>query len=156
MLLLVPDKKGPDGPPGNCNKSVMLEPLNFCEVQLQGNQKDSIYSILSSHAYLYTGMYPWLFLFSRLDFGPDCLYYWIIRTTSEGTYRPQPWNINVRPGQLVVIEEWPALECITLKVQVHPSHCGIGKLKLHTTHREKERATADHVGCPQSMHLKCI
>ena len=50
----------------------------------------------------------------------------------------------------------PALECITLKAQVHPSHCGIDKLKLLTTHRRKERATADHVGCPQSMQLKWV
>jgi len=85
-------------------------------------------------------LYPWLFLFSGLDFGPDCLYYWITRTTSEGTYRPQPWKINVRPGQLVVTEEWPALEHITLKAQVHPSHCGIGKLKLHTTHKRKGKS----------------
>jgi len=41
---------------------------------------------------------------------------------------------------IVVMEEWPALECITLKAQVHPSHCGIGKLKLHTTHKRKGKS----------------
>ena len=85
-------------------------------------------------------MYPWLFLFSGLDFGPDCLYYCITRTASESTYSPQPCKINVRSGQLVVMVEWPALERIILKAQVHPSHRGIGKLKFLTAHKRKGKS----------------
>jgi len=116
-----------------------------------------IYSTFSSmHIYTLICMYPWLFLFSGLDLWPNSLYYCIIQTASESTYSPQPCKNNVRSGQLVVTDEWPALEHITLKAQVHPSHCGIGKLKLLTAHKRKERATADHVGCPQSMQLKWV
>ena len=38
------------------------------------------------------------------------------------------------------MDEWPVLECITLKVQVHPSHCGIGRLKFLTTHKRKGKS----------------
>jgi len=55
---------------------------------------------------------------------------------------------------IVVTEEWPALECIALKVKVHPSHClswsqlvSRGFLPhTRTEYRKKERETVDHDG----------